>query len=315
MSIAKNTREPELQDFGVTPEEYALYNRKDSKHCSWRSLVVVPSGAFILGFVVMYLARFDWASALAFGIVMVALSGLYVIGCVWLLVDSAIVRLKRTRLLQSPVASQIKLYEESLAAYREVQWEAERARREAEKARRRAETERLEIERARRRKLEGYWMSLSGTDFERELATVLRGLGYRVKSTPSSGDEGVDLVLKRPGKTIVVQCKAHKNPVGPAIARELLGSMIHFKADRAILACTGGFTRGVKEFVRDKPIDLVAVSELARLGAQVEGKDIHDTPICAKCARAMVFKEGSHGKFWGCPGYPRCRETRDADEW
>ena len=82
MSIAKNTREPELQDFGVTPEEYALYNRKDSKHCSWRSLVVVPSGAFILGFVVMYLARFDWASALAFGIVMVALSGLYVIGCV-----------------------------------------------------------------------------------------------------------------------------------------------------------------------------------------------------------------------------------------
>ena len=222
---------------------------------------------------------------------------------------------ERSRLLASPVASQIKLYENAIATYTEEEREAERAKREAERARRAAETERLKIERARRRKLEDYWMSLSGTAFEREMANVLRALGYRVKSNPTSGDEGVDLILNRPGKTIVIQCKAHKNPVGPAIARELFGSMIHFKADRAILACTGGFTRGVKEFVRDKPIDLVSVSELARLGAQVEGKDIHDTPRCTKCARAMVLREGSYGKFWGCPRYPRCRETRDADEW
>ena len=148
------------------------------------------------------------------------------------------------------------------------------------------------------------------------MAVLCKRLGYRVDSTPVSGDGGVDLILKnKSGEKVVVQCKAHKNPVGPAAARELYGSMMDFDALKAILVCPAGFTRGVKEFVRDKPIDLISVSELARLGAQVEGKDIQDTPMCTKCARAMVLKEGSYGKFWGCPGYPRCRETRDADEW
>ena len=323
--MAKNTREPELQDFGVTPEEYALYEGQDYPLYSDRAMIVgaiiTPLVVALVTFVITGNLRTAVGYGL-FGIFPGSLFGAVVLSGIVIAMERHKWNRARDEFLESPVASKIKLYEDAKAVHDTMREEAERmrqdeekAQREAEKARRKVETARLKVERARRRKLEGYWMSLSGTDFERELATVLRGLGYRVKSTPISGDEGVDLVLKRTGKTIVVQCKAHKNPVGPAIARELLGSMIHFKADRAILACTGGFTRGVKEFVRDKPIDLVAVSELARLGAQVEGIDIHDTPICAKCAWAMVLKEGSYGKFWGCPGYPRCRETRDADEW
>ena len=125
---------------------------------------------------------------------------------------------------------------------------------------------------ARYRKLREHWMSLSGTEFERELETLYRSLGYRVESTPSSGDQGVDLVLRKDGKTTVVQCKSHQSPVGPAIARELFGSLVHFGADNAILACTGGFTRGVKEFVRGKPIALISASDLATLGGSVEGE-------------------------------------------
>ena len=320
MSIAKNTREPELQDFGITPEEYALHkNNGPPRH--FHDVAWTTFGIPLVVVIVVSAATQDILEGILWGIVGVIPS--FVVSVVVSGVAETFVwNRARDELLESPVASKIKLYEDAKAAHDTMREEAERmrqeeekAQREAEKARRKVETARLKVERARRRKLEGYWMSLSGTDFEREMANVLRALGYRVKSTPSSGDEGVDLILKRPGKTIVVQCKAHQNPVGPAIARELFGSMIHFKADRAILACTGGFTRGVKEFVRDKPIDLVSVSELARLGAQVEGKDIQDTPMCTKCARAMVLKEGSYGKFWGCPGYPRCRETRDEDEW
>jgi ssDNA-binding Zn-finger/Zn-ribbon topoisomerase 1 len=32
-------------------------------------------------------------------------------------------------------------------------------------------------------------------------------------------------------------------------------------------------------------------------------------PECPACERAMKVKEGPHGEFWGCPGYPKCRKT------
>lgn len=36
-------------------------------------------------------------------------------------------------------------------------------------------------------------------------------------------------------------------------------------------------------------------------------------PACPKCARAMVLrtKRATSEKFWGCPGYPSCRGTRN----
>ena len=314
------TKKPELQDFGLEPEQYALYKGKSRpRHPlegDWIAFVIPLVVALVVSLVTL-----DIVGGILWGTVSF-LPGIVVAALFFRLLGTIKWNRAKAQLMESPVASQIKLYEDARTDYEMMQKEAERvwqkrekARRESERLRRRAETERLKVERTRRRRLEAHWMSLSGHDFERELATVYRGLGYRVKETPGSGDGGVDLVLKRNGKTIVVQCKAHKDPVGPAIARELYGSMVHSKADRAVLACTGGFTKGVYVFVKGKPIDLVSGSELARLGAQIEGQDIHDTPMCVKCAKAMVLKEGAYGSFWGCPGYPGCRETRDVDEW
>jgi len=41
--------------------------------------------------------------------------------------------------------------------------------------------------------------------------------------------------------------------------------MVSFGADNAILACTSGFTSGVLEFVKDKPIALVSAKEIVAL--------------------------------------------------
>ena len=157
--------------------------------------------------------------------------------------------------------------------------EAGRARREAERARREAERARREAERARRRKLHQHWSTLSGIEFEREMGTLCSHFGYIVESTPRSGDQGIDLILRKNGETTLVQCKSRKSPVGPAVARELLGSLVAFPggADKAILACTGGFTKGVYEFVRDQPIQLIDASDLVTLSESVyvPNWDIH----------------------------------------
>ena len=103
------------------------------------------------------------------------------------------------------------------------------------------------------------------------MEALCRRLGYHVESTPISGDGGVDLILRhKSGKAVVVQCKSYKSPVGPAAARELYGSMMDFGADKSVLVCPAGFTRGVREFVKGKPIDLVAAEDLIGLAASAE---------------------------------------------
>ncbi len=114
-----------------------------------------------------------------------------------------------------------------------------------------------------------YWMSLSGTDFEKQLGYLFGHLGYHVRLTPKTGDQGIDLILRKDRKDTIVQCKSHKSRIGPAVARELFGSMVHYGADGAILACTGGFTRGVEEFVRGKPIDLMSAADIATMARRI----------------------------------------------
>ena len=297
MARSMSTKEPDLQDFGITSEEYAIY--KGYWHYRQDRTVLFGVSVVVIGFVVALVALAvtqDLGTALGLGI-MTIFPGFIVVGGVVGYLIEAIGWFKRRLLLKSPIASRIKLYDEVLTAWRE----AEEAQREAE--------------RAQHRKLREYWMSLSGVEFERELGTLYKRLGHRVESTPHSGDQGIDLILRKDSRTTVVQCKSHQAPIGPAAARELLGSLVASGADSAILACTGGFTRGVREFVRGKQIALVSASDLAALGGTVEGKTLdmaYSTPICpmSGCRKEMVLRTGRHGEFWGCPRFPRCRGTR-----
>ena len=112
-----------------------------------------------------------------------------------------------------------------------------------------------------------FWRSLDGVGFERELASLYTGLGFEASLTAWSGDDGVDILLRKDGKKIVVQCKAHNKPAGPAMVRELFGSMYHFEADEAVLACTSGFTQNAIRFAKGKPIKLIDLADILRMQA------------------------------------------------
>ncbi len=110
-----------------------------------------------------------------------------------------------------------------------------------------------------------FWYSLSGRDFEIEIAELFRTHGYTVNVTGGSGDKGVDLIMYKGGKCTIVQCKRYKNPANPAIVRELYGTLTATDAQDAILVCIGGFTSGVYNFVRNKPIQLIDIDGILAL--------------------------------------------------
>ena len=98
-----------------------------------------------------------------------------------------------------------------------------------------------------------FWERLTGRAFEIEVARLLNTAGYKAQLTPATGDKGVAIFL---GDGTIVQCKAHKMPTSPGVVRELYGTLRHMRAPKAILISTSGFTSGVHEFIRGKPIQL-----------------------------------------------------------
>lgn len=116
---------------------------------------------------------------------------------------------------------------------------------------------------------ERYWKSLKGAKFERALARLYTDMGYSVEQTKGSGDEGIDLILRKNNKEIIVQCKGHEKPIGVGAVRDLYGVMMHSGAERAVLACPTGFTDGVRKFANGKPIDLLAAKELVEMAESV----------------------------------------------
>jgi type III restriction enzyme len=143
-------------------------------------------------------------------------------------------------------------------------WERWDRERKAKEDRKRRELE------ERRHKIE-YWRSLDGEAFERELAAVYNGLGYQIRRTPSSGDGGVDLILRKGDETTVVQCKARRDKIGISTARELSASIVDFKAHRGVIACFEGVTQPTVEYISDKPIEVIDLNDIIRLADEAFG--------------------------------------------
>jgi restriction system protein len=100
-------------------------------------------------------------------------------------------------------------------------------------------------------------LALDPVEFENFVGGLFKRMGYDVSTTPKTGDEGVDLVLRKDGRLGVVQCKHYKESVGQPVVRDMYGTMVHEKADEAFLVTPGVFTEHAKQWARGHPIRLV----------------------------------------------------------
>lgn len=73
------------------------------------------------------------------------------------------------------------------------------------------------------------------------------------------------MFLRKEKVLTVVQAKAHKKPLGPAVVRELYGTMIANQAQLGILATLTGATSGARAFAEGKGIRVMTVSDLVAM--------------------------------------------------
>lgn len=112
-----------------------------------------------------------------------------------------------------------------------------------------------------------YWLNLSGYQFEKEVAKLYEAHGYDVQVTKGSGDGGIDIFLEKAGRRYGVQCKNHHKAIGPAAIRDLYGAMSYEGLDAGIFIASSGYTKGAKEFARNKAITLLDINNVLRMHA------------------------------------------------
>jgi restriction system protein len=170
--------------------------------------------------------------------------------------------------------------------------------------------------------------ALDWRDFERLVGEAFRRRGYRVEETGLSGaDGGIDLILRKDGRTELVQCKQWRSrQVKASVVREMWGLVVHHKANGVKIVCVGDFTRDAKEFAEGKAIELITGERLLEVIREVQSApvmlpdaNIHpiqgapstQSPSCPTCGGSMLrrINRATKTTFWGCTGFPKCRGT------
>lgn len=87
-------------------------------------------------------------------------------------------------------------------------------------------------------------LSSTSRDFEFLVARAYRSMGYEVDVTPAQKDGGKDIVARRSGEVLYIECKNWRGRVDSDVVAGLVGRVETHRVTRGIVIGTSGFTKG-----------------------------------------------------------------------
>jgi len=111
---------------------------------------------------------------------------------------------------------------------------------------------------------------MDGVEFEKFLKRLFIYKGYTVSETARTGDFGADLLLKKDGRTIVVQAKRYTSNVGSKALQEIYSARHHYKADDMMVVCNTHFTKQAQIMADEQHIELIDREELVGMINEVK---------------------------------------------
>lgn len=123
-------------------------------------------------------------------------------------------------------------------------------------------------------------LGLQSREFEYLVAHLYRRLGYDVEVTPPQKDRGKDVIARKLGEIIFIECKNWRGRVNSDVVSALTGRVEIDRATRGVVVGTSGFTSGLAsatEVASMSParMSLCDGAELIRLLNQNSGSDWH----------------------------------------
>ncbi len=103
---------------------------------------------------------------------------------------------------------------------------------------------------------------MTPTDYELHCAMLLRSAGWDAQTTVASGDQGTDVIARRGGVTLVLQCKLYSQPVGNSAVQEISAARLHQQANYAAVVSNASYTSAAQQLARTNGVYLLHHEEL-----------------------------------------------------
>jgi len=114
---------------------------------------------------------------------------------------------------------------------------------------------------------------MSGIEFETYVGTLFETLGYRVTYTPTTGDYGADLILKKGKDIIVVQAKRYKSAVGITAVQEVIPALKIYDANDAWVISNSYYTKAAIKLAESNDVRMINRDELIQMGIDFKKND------------------------------------------
>jgi restriction system protein len=107
-----------------------------------------------------------------------------------------------------------------------------------------------------------YSENMLPVEYERFCAFRLEICGWTCELTKGSGDQGADVIARKGGILLVIQCKKYSSPVGNGAVQEVVAAKGHLRANFAAVVSNAPFTRSAIELATSTRTLLLNHSEL-----------------------------------------------------
>jgi HJR/Mrr/RecB family endonuclease len=117
----------------------------------------------------------------------------------------------------------------------------------------------------RLRLLNRRWEYLKDREFERFIREVFDCLGYVTELTPTTGDQGIDVIAQKAGVRWGIQCKGYSNPLGNKPVQEAVAGRAYYQCHRCMVITTSVFTSGGRALAEVNQCVLLEGRDIPRL--------------------------------------------------
>ena len=101
--------------------------------------------------------------------------------------------------------------------------------------------------------------------YEQHCALLLERAGWTTRLTGSPGDQGADVIAFKDGKTLVVQCKLYRSPVGNDAVQQVHAARTFQGADAAAVVSNQPYTKSARALAHVNGVRLLHHEELGTL--------------------------------------------------
>ncbi len=106
---------------------------------------------------------------------------------------------------------------------------------------------------------------MKGDEFEDFIKEIYELLGYKVVKTKKSGDQGIDLIVKKLFKKTGIQLKRYSSSVGNSAVQEAVAGKKYYKLDRVCVLTNQTFTKSAIALAKANGVILIDRDGLKKL--------------------------------------------------